>query len=84
MPVYIITLLIVLVAIALFNAKKSGHIGKSLFMSAVGGLTALCAVGVLGQFMPLSIGVNLFTVTVATTLSVPGVTMLLLVGTMLK
>ncbi len=83
MPVYCIVLLVVFVIIALISAKKSGHAVKSLLMSVVGGLSALCAVGVLGQFIPLSVGVNIFTVTIAATLSVPGVTMLLLVGTMI-
>ena len=84
MPVYCIVLLVLFVLFALVCAKTSGHAVKSLILSVVGGLSALCAVGVLGQFLPLNIGVNVFTVTVAATLSVPGVTMLLLVGTFLE
>ncbi len=82
-PLYIFAILFVLCVLTLISAKKSGHFVKALFTGAVGGLGALCAVGVIGQFIALSVGVNFLTVVVALTLSVPGVIMLLLIGIIL-
>ncbi len=82
-PGYLIGILSILIGLALIFAKKSGRFFKSLLISIIGGLGSLCAVGVVGQFITLSIGVNLLTVVVAATLSVPGVIMLLLTGIIL-
>lgn len=82
-PSYLFVILISLFILTLISAKKSGNFIKSLIMGVIGGLSALCAVGVIGQFIALSIGVNFLTVAIAITLSVPGVIMLLLVGIIL-
>ncbi|HZK21953.1 MAG TPA: pro-sigmaK processing inhibitor BofA family protein [Oscillospiraceae bacterium] len=82
-PMYLYIFLSFLFVLALIFAKKSGHFIKSLITSAIGGLGALCAVGVIGQFVTLSIGVNFLTVAIAFSLSVPGVIMLLLVSILL-
>lgn len=82
-PIYLYIFLSVLLILALISAKRSGHFIKSIITSVIGGLSALCAVGVIGQFITLSIGVNFLTVAIAVTLSVPGVIMLLIVGILL-
>lgn len=82
-PIYLYIFLSILLISALISAKKSGSFIKSIITSIIGGLSALCAVGVIGQFITLSIGVNFLTVAIAVTLSVPGVIMLLLVSILL-
>lgn len=82
-PSYLYAILIVVLIIMLASAVKSGHAVKSMLVSIVGGLGALCAVGVIGQFITLSVGVNFLTVIVAALLSVPGVVMLLLINSIL-
>jgi hypothetical protein len=58
--------------------KISGSFIKSFFTSIVGGLGAICAVGAISYFIPLSLGVNLCSLIFSALFSVPGVVFLLL------
>ena len=69
---------IVLVLIMLIIFKKSGSFFRSLFTSALGGVGALCAVSAISYFVPLSVGLNLYSLAFSTVFSVPGVVFLLL------
>lgn len=71
----------VLGAAALFIFKKSGSFFKSLLMSALGGVGALCAVGAVSSFVPLTLGINLYSLVFSAMFSVPGVICLLLTKT---
>ncbi len=68
-----------LLIILLLVFKKSGHFFKALFTSIIGGVGALCAVGAVGCFIPISVGMNLYSLVFSCLFSVPGV-ILLLVG----
>lgn len=68
-------------AVAFVIFKRSGCFFKSLFTSALGGLSALCAVWAVGTFVPISLGVNLFSAVFCAMFSVPGVICLLLLKT---
>lgn len=57
--------------------KHSGSFFKSLVTSTVGGVGALCAVNALSYFIPLSIGLNWYTVCFSALFSVPGVIFML-------
>ena len=72
---------IVLLCIMLFVYKKSGHFFKALFSSVFGGAGALCAVNALSYFVPLSVGLNLYSLSFSVVFSVPGVIFLLLSDT---
>lgn len=72
-----------LLCLMLFVFKKSGCFFKSLFTSALGGVGALCAVGAVGYFVPLSLGINVYTIIFSSLFSVPGVILLLLGQTFL-
>ncbi len=61
--------------------KKSGSFLKSFFTSALGGVGALCAVWAVNYFVPLSLGVNVFSLVFSVLFSVPGVIFLLLCKT---
>ncbi len=69
---------IVLLLIMLIVFKKSGSFFRSFFTSALGGVGALCAVSAISYFIPLSVGLNLYSLAVSTVFSVPGVVFLLL------
>ena len=64
--------------IALFIFKKSGCFFKSLLTSALGGVCALCAVGAISHFLPLSVGLNWYSLAFSALFSVPGVVFMLL------
>ena len=68
----------VLLCIMLFVYKKSGHFFKSMFSSIFGGVGALCAVSAVSYFIPLSVGMNLYSLAFSAVFSVPGVIFLLL------
>lgn len=69
---------VVLLLIMLFVFKKSGGFFKAFFTSALGGVGALCAVSALSYFIPLSVGLNLYSLVFSVVFSVPGVVFLLL------
>ncbi len=63
--------------------KTSGSFFKSFLTSALGGVGALCAVWAVNYFVPLSLGVNVFSLVFSVLFSVPGVIFLLLCKTFL-
>ena len=67
-----------LFVVALIIFKTSGNFLKSFFTSALGGVGALCAVWAVNYFVPLSLGVNVFSLAFSVIFSVPGVIFLLL------
>ncbi len=73
----------ILLLIALFIFKKSGSFFKSMFLSVIGGVGALCAVSAVSYFIPLSVGFNFYTLAFSAVYSVPGVIFLLLSDTFL-
>ncbi len=64
--------------IMLFIFKKSGCFFKSLSASVLGGIGSLCASCAISYFLPLSVGLNAFTLTFCAVFSVPGTVFLLL------
>lgn len=64
--------------IALIIFKKSGCFFKAFLTSAVGGVAALCAVGTLSHFIPLTVGINWYSLLFSALYSVPGVVFMLL------
>lgn len=80
---YIYGTLAVLALFMLFAFKKSGRFLKALLTSILGGIGSVCAVGALSYFLPLSVGLNVFTVIFCAIFSVPGTIFLLLVKTFL-
>lgn len=68
----------VLLLIMLVVFKKSGGFIKALFTSVLGGVGALCAVSAISYFIPLSLGINLYSLAFSAVFSVPGVVFLLL------
>ena len=64
--------------VALFIFKKSGSFFKAFFTSAVGGVGALCAVSAVSLVVPLSVGLNWYSLAFSVFYSVPGVVFLLL------
>lgn len=68
----------VTVIAALFIFKKSGCFFKSLFTGALGGVGALCAVSALSYFVPVTVGLNWYSLAFSALFSVPGVVFLLL------
>lgn len=79
MNIYVVSA--VLCAAALLIFKKSGCFFKSMFSSALGGVGALCAVSAVSYFIPLSIGLNVYTLVFSVLFSVPGVITLLILKT---
>lgn len=73
----------VLGAVALLIFKKSGCFFKSFLTSALGGVGALCAVSAVSYFVPLSVGMNIYTLVFSAMFSVPGVITLLVLKTFL-
>ncbi len=69
--------------IALLIFKKSGSFLKSLFTSVLGGVGALCAVSAVSYFVPLTVGLNWYSLAFSAFFSVPGVVFLLLSETFL-
>ncbi len=66
-----------LLVVVLLVFKKSGAFFKALFTSVIGGVGALCAVNTLSYFIPLTVGLNWYTLAFSSLLSVPGVVFLL-------
>ncbi|MBQ5884129.1 MAG: pro-sigmaK processing inhibitor BofA family protein [Clostridia bacterium] len=77
--VYIFIGVLIFVALLIFKCSKSFF--KALFTSVLGGIGAICAVGALSTFVPISICINWLTLTISALFSVPGVIMLLLINT---
>lgn len=73
----------VLCAAALLIFKKSGCFFKSFLTSALGGVGALCAVSAVSYFVPLTVGMNIYTLLFSAMFSVPGVITLLVLKTFL-
>ena len=73
----------ILLLTAIIIHKKSGSFFKSLFLSAMGGAGALCAVSALSYFFPISVGLNLYTLAFSVFYSVPGVILLLICNSIL-
>ena len=74
--IYFVGALLLIFALVIF--KKSGCFFKAFFTSALGGIGALSAVWAVNYFVPLSLGVNLFSLVFSILFSVPGVIFLLL------
>ncbi len=74
---------VILLIIGIIIFKISGNFFKAFFSSALGGVGALCAVWAVNFFVPLSLGVNLFSLAFSVLFSVPGVIFLLLCKTFL-
>ena len=79
--IYFIGVLLLVVVFIIF--KKSGCFFKSFFTSALGGVGSMCAVWAINFFVPLSLGVNVFSFVFSVLFSVPGVIFLLLCKTFL-
>ena len=77
--IYFIGVALLIVVLLIF--KISGSFFKALFTSALGGVGALCAVWAVNFFVPISLGVNVFSVVFSALFSVPGVIFLLLCKT---
>ena len=75
MNIYIFLAIIFIFALLIF--KLSGSFVKSLLTSIVGGVGAICEVGAISYFIPLSLGVNLYSLIFSALFSVPGVVFLL-------
>ena len=73
----------VLLIVVLLIFKSSGCFFKFFFTSAFGGVGALCAVWAVNYFVPLTLGVNVFSLVFSVLFSVPGVIFLLLCKTFL-
>lgn len=70
--------IILSVIIILIASFKSKHFFKSVFLTAVSGLSGLSAVYVLSWFTELSLPVNLFTASVSALGGIPAVIALLI------
>ena len=79
--IYFIGVLLLIIVLIIF--KNSGCFFKSFLTSALGGIGALSAVWAVNFFVPLSLGVNLFSLVFSVLFSVPGVIFLLLCKTFL-
>ena len=73
---YVLGVLLLLLVVIIF--KKSGSFIKAVITSALGGVGSLCAVSALSYFVPLSVGLNWFSLAFSVVFSVPGVVFLLL------
>ncbi len=73
---YVLGAVVTVVALLIF--KKSGSFFKALITSALGGVCALCAVGVFSHFVPLTVGLNPYSLAFSALFSVPGVIFMLL------
>ena len=75
---YVFVGLLTIIALVIFKISKSFF--KALFTSALGGLGAICAVGAISYFVPITIGINWLTLVISALFSVPGVIMVLLLN----
>lgn len=78
---YVFAGIFILLALIIF--KTSGNFFKAILTSALGGVGAICAVGAVSYFMPLSLGINLYSLVFSMLFSVPGTIFLLLSKTFL-
>lgn len=72
-----------LLCIALWIFKNSGSFIKAFLTSALGGVGSLCAVGAISCFIPLTVGLNVYSLIFCAMFSVPGTVLLLLAKTFL-
>lgn len=79
--IYFIGAVLLIIVLVIF--KTSGNFLKAFFTSALGGVGALCAVWAVNFFVPLSLGVNAFSLVFSVLFSVPGVIFLLFCKTFL-
>ena len=79
--IYFIGVLLLIVVLLIF--KYSGSFFKSFFTSALGGIGALCAVWAVNFFVPISLGINIFSLVFSILFSVPGVIFMLFCKTFL-
>lgn len=75
---YVFVGALTIIAFVIFKISKSFF--KALFTSALGGLGAICAVGAISYFVPITIGINWLTLVISALFSVPGVIMVLLLN----
>ncbi len=75
---YIFVGFLIFIALVIFKISKSFF--KALFTSALGGLGAICAVGAISYFFPISIGINWLTLLISALFSVPGVILVFLMN----
>ncbi|MBR3789629.1 MAG: pro-sigmaK processing inhibitor BofA family protein [Clostridia bacterium] len=75
---YIFVGFLIFIALVIFKISKSFF--KALFTSVLGGLGAICAVGAISYFIPISIGMNWLTLLISSLFSVPGVILVLLMN----
>lgn len=79
-----IYVLCVFLGVLMFVAfVKSGSFFKSVFTSILGGVSALCAVKAVSLFLPLTLGINIYSLAFGAFFSVPGVIFMLLAQTFL-
>lgn len=79
--IYVIGAFLLLVGLMIF--KNSGSFFKSVFTSALGGVGALCAVSAVSYFIPITVGLNWYSLAFSCVFSVPGVIYLLVSKTFL-
>ena len=72
---YVFGALLLIIVLIIF--KKSASFFKSFISSVAGGVGALCAVSALAYFIPLSVGLNWYSLAFSAMFSVPGVIFLL-------
>jgi hypothetical protein len=72
-----------LLCVALWIFKNSGSFVKSFFISVIGGIGSLCAVSAVSCFVPLTVGLNVYSLIFSAMFSVPGTIFLLLSKTFL-
>lgn len=75
---YIFLGVIIVFSLIIFKMSKSFF--KALFTSVLGGLGAICAVGALSYFIPVSLSISWLSLLISALFSVPGVIMLLILN----
>lgn len=63
--------------------KRSGHFFKAFFITAAQGIAALFAVVLIGEFIPVPLGINLFTLGAGALGGTPVIILLVLLNTVL-
>ncbi len=76
--IYVFVGFLCFIALVVFKITKNFF--KALFTSILGGLGAICAVGAISYFVPISIGINWLTLLISALFSVPGVILVLLLN----
>ncbi len=75
---------VICLLLVLIIYRCSGNFFKSFLTSALGGVGALCAVSVVSSFVPLGVGLNLYSLVFSVFYSIPGVIFLLVSEAFLK